>query len=183
MKRADIIMTVGRDFFTDNIENGEFSYEKALKEIGKDYLRFLASDASRRYKNLDLRFANDRVTVLIETKMKLVKGNATRDIEQLQQYVTYEKQLTANEVVAILAATQTDEIRVWLDDSGVIDDKHENKSERVIRPFNDYVDVFLGTKNDKRTIVEHLRRPSTESVDLPRRTRHSASSGRYSLCP
>ncbi len=155
MKRADIITTVGRDFLTDNIENGEFSYEKALKEIGKDYLSFLASDASRRYKNLDLRFANDRVTVLIETKTKLVKGNAAKDIEQLQQYVTYEKQLTANKVVAILAATQTDEIRVWLDDSGVIDDEHENKSERVIRPFTDYVDVFFGAKNDKRTIVEN----------------------------
>lgn len=155
MKRADIITTVGRDFLTDNIENGEFSYEKALKEIGKDYLNFLASDASRRYKNLDLRFANDRVTVLVETKTKLVKGNATKDIEQLQQYVTYEKQLTANKVVAILAATQTDEIRVWLDDSGVIDDEHENTSERVIRPFTDYVDVFFGAKNDKRTIVEN----------------------------
>lgn len=155
MKRADIITTVGIDFLTDNIENGEFSYEKALKEIGKDYLSFLASDASRRYKNLDLRFANDRVTVLVETKTKLVKGNATKDIEQLQQYVTYEKQLTANKVVAILAATQTDEIRVWLDDSGVIDDEHEKKGERVIRPFTDYVDVFFGAKNDKRTIVEN----------------------------
>lgn len=155
MKRADIITTVGRAFLADNIENGEFSYEKALKEIGKDYLNFLASGASRRYKNLDLRFANDRVTVLIETKTKLVNGNATKDIEQLQQYVTYERQLTANKVVAILAATQTDEIRVWLDDSGIIDDEHENKSERVIRPFTDYVDVFFGAKNDKRTIVEN----------------------------
>jgi len=155
MKRADIITTVGRDFLTDNIENGEFSYEKALKEIGKDYLSFLASDALRRYKNLDLRFANDKVTVLVETKTKLVKGSAAKDIQQLQQYVTYERQLTDNRVVAILASTQTDEIRVWLDDSGVIDDEHENKSERVIRPFTDYVDVFFGAKNDKRTIVEN----------------------------
>ena len=31
MKRADIITTVGRDFLTDNIENGEFSYEKPSK--------------------------------------------------------------------------------------------------------------------------------------------------------
>jgi type I restriction-modification system DNA methylase subunit len=155
MKRADIITTVGRDFLTDNIENGEFSYEKALKEIGKDYLSYLASDASRRYRNLDLRFANDRVTVLIETKTKFVKGNATKDIQQLQQYVTYEKQLARNKVVAILAATQTDEIRVWLDDSGIIDDEHENKGERVIRPFTDYEDVFFGARNDKRTIVEN----------------------------
>lgn len=155
MKRADIITTIGRDFLTDNIENGEFSYEKALKEIGKDYLSFLASDALRRYKNLDLRFANDKVTVLVETKTKLVKGSAAKDIQQLQQYVTYERQLTDNRVVAILASTQTDEIRVWLDDSGIIDDEHENKNERVIRPFTDYVDVFFGARNDKRTIVEN----------------------------
>ncbi len=155
MKRTDIITTVGRDFLTENIENGEFSYEKALKEIGKDYLSFLASDATRQYKNLDLRFANDKVTVLVETKIKLVKGSAAKDIQQLQQYVTYEKQLTDNRIVAILAATQTDEIRVWLDDSGIIDDEHENKSERVIRPFTDYVDVFFGAKNDKKTIVEN----------------------------
>ncbi|MCL2087694.1 MAG: N-6 DNA methylase [Oscillospiraceae bacterium] len=155
MRRTDIITTVGSDFLTDNIENGEFSYEKALKEIGKDYLSFLASDALRRYKNLDLRFANERVTVLIETKSKLVKGSAAKDIQQLQQYVTYEKQLTDNRIVAILAATQTDEIRVWLDDSGIIDEEHENKSERVIRPFTDYEDVFFGARNDKRTVVEN----------------------------
>jgi type I restriction enzyme M protein len=155
MKRADIITTVGREFLTDNIENGEFSYKKALKEIGKEMSDFLMSAALRKYQNVDLRFANDRVTVLIETKTKLVKGNVAKDIQQLQQYVTYEKQLTVNKVVAILAATQTDEIRVWLDDSGVIDDEHENKSERVIRPFTDYVDVFFGAKNDKRTIVEN----------------------------
>jgi len=155
VKRTDIITIVGRDFLTDNIENGEFSYEKALKEIGKDYLSFLAFDALRKYKNLDLRFADDRVTVLIETKTKLLKSNATKDIQQLQQYVSYEKQLTDNKIIAILAATQTDEIRVWLDNSGVINDANENKSERVIRPFSDYIDVFFGAKNDKRTIVEN----------------------------
>lgn len=155
MKRADIITTVGREFLTDNIENGEFSYQKALKEIGKEMSDFLMSDALRKYQNIDLRFANERITVLIETKTKLVKSNAAKDIQQLQQYVIYEKQLTENKVVVILAATLTDEIRVWLDDSGIIDDAHESKDERVIRPFTDYVDVFFGAKNDKRTIVEN----------------------------
>jgi len=155
MKRADIIATVGGEFLTDNIENGEFSYEKGLKEIGKNYLNFLTSDAPRKYKNLDLRFANNKVTVLIETKAKFVKGSVAKDMQQLQQYVIYERQLTENKVVAILAATQTDEIRVWLDDSGIINDEHENEVERVIRPFTDYIDVFFSTKNDKRTIVEN----------------------------
>ncbi|NLB82165.1 MAG: N-6 DNA methylase, partial [Clostridiaceae bacterium] len=111
--------------------------------------------ARRQYKDIDLRFANDRVTVLVETKQKLVKGSVANDLEQLQQYVTYEKHLNENKVVAILAATQTDEIRVWLDDSGLIDEEHENKGERVIRPFTDYVDMFFGARNDKRTIVEN----------------------------
>lgn len=154
MKRADIITTVGREFLTDNIENGEFSYLKALKEIGKEMTDYLMSDALRKYQNVDLRFANDRVTVLIETKTKLVNGSAAKDMKQLQQYVIYEKQLTENKVVAILAATQTDEVRVWLDNSGIIDDANECKGERVIRPFVEYLDVFFGTKNDKLTIIQ-----------------------------
>lgn len=154
MKRADIITTVGREFLAANIENDEFSYQKALKEIGKEISDYLVSGARRQYKDIDLRFANDRVTVLVETKQKLVKGSVANDLEQLQQYVTYEKHLTENKVVAILAATQTDEIRVWIDDSGIIDDAHESKGERVIRPFEEYIDVFFGTKNDKLTIIQ-----------------------------
>lgn len=154
MKRADIITKVGREFLFSNIENDEFSYPKALKEIGKDYSNYLISGSRRHYMNIDLRFANDRVTVLVETKQKLIKGNAAKDLMQLQQYVLYEKQLTENRIVAVLAATLTDEIRVWNDDSGIIDDEHENTSERVIRPFSEYIDVFFGTKNDKMAIIQ-----------------------------
>jgi len=154
MRRTDIIETVGREFLTENIENGEFSYLKALKDIGKQMSDFLISGASRKYQNIDLRFANDKITILIETKTKLIKSNEASDIEQLQQYVAYEKQLTSNKVIAILSATQTDEIRVWFDDSGIIDDKHESR-ERVIRPFGEYIDIFFGAKNDKKTIVEN----------------------------
>lgn len=154
MKRTDIITTVGREFLVSNIENDEFSYQKALKEIGKEISDYLVSSARRQYKDIDLRFANDRVTVLIETKQRLVAGSVANDLEQLQQYVIYEKQLTENKVVAILASTLTDEIRVWLDDSGIIDDEHESKGERVIRPFGEYEDVFFGTKNDKLTIIQ-----------------------------
>lgn len=155
MKRADIITMVGREFLVANIENDEFSYQKALKGIGKEISDFLMPGARRQYKDVDLRFANDRISVLVETKQRLVAGSIANDLEQLQQYVIYEKQLTDNKVVAILAATQTDEIRVWLDDSGTIDDAHESKGERVIRPFSDYADVFYGAKNDKRTIIEN----------------------------
>ncbi|NCA80968.1 MAG: SAM-dependent DNA methyltransferase, partial [Sphingobacteriia bacterium] len=62
---------------------------------------------------------------------------------------------TENKVVAILAATLTDEIRVWLDNSGIIDDEHESNGERVIRPFGEYEDGFFGTKNDKLVIIQN----------------------------
>lgn len=154
MKRADIITTVGREFLVCNIENDEFSYQKALKEFGKDIKDYLMAGARRQYKDVDLRFVDNKVTVLIETKQKLVKGNSANDLEQLQQYVLYERQLTENKIVAILAGTLTDEIRVWIDDTGIIDDEHENKNERVIRPFSEYINLFFGTKNDKLAIIQ-----------------------------
>jgi len=154
MRRIDIISTVGREFLISNIENDEFSYQKALKVIGKDISNYLISGARRQYKDVDLRFSNEKLTVLIETKQRLVKSNIENDLEQLQQYVTYEKQLTGNKIVAILAATLTDEIRVWIDDTGIIDDEHENKNERVIRPFSEYLNIFFGTKNDKLAIIQ-----------------------------
>jgi len=154
VKRTDIITTVGREFLISNIENDEFSYQKALKEIGKDSKNYLSDNARRKHKDVDLRFADDRITILIETKQKLTKGNSAKDMEQLQQYVAFEKQLTKNKIVAVLASTLTDEIRVWTNDAGVIDDKNENKKERVIRPFSEYVNIFFGTKNDKLAIVQ-----------------------------
>ena len=36
MIRADIISTIGRNYLVSNIENGEFSYVKALRSIGKN---------------------------------------------------------------------------------------------------------------------------------------------------
>ena len=35
MIRTDIISTIGRKYLSSNIENGEFSYVKALKNVGK----------------------------------------------------------------------------------------------------------------------------------------------------
>ena len=154
MKRTDIITTVGREYLVGNIENDEFSFQKALKEIGKDFKDYLSDSAPRQHKDVDLRFANDKVTILIETKQKLTKGNALKDMGQLQQYVDFEKQLSSNKIVAILASTLTDEIRVWIDNSGIIDDEHENKKERVIRPFSEYINLFFGTKNDKLAIIQ-----------------------------
>lgn len=38
--RLEIIDTIGRDYLTSNIENGEFSYATALRKSGKDIKRY-----------------------------------------------------------------------------------------------------------------------------------------------
>ena len=146
MKRTDIINRVGREYLESNIENEEFSYQKALSKKGKNYTDYLADDARRKYKNLDIRFVYKNLSVLIETKQRLVESSSEADMEQLQQYVIYEKELTGNTIVAILASTVTDEIRVWQDGTNIVDNLHEDKVETVIRPLMEYYDLHFGTK-------------------------------------
>ena len=98
MIRTDIITTVGRKYLTSNIENEEFSYGKALKEIGKNYTDYLSKDAKRTYKDLDIRFANDKLSILIETKQNLMGKDLKDGIIQLQNYINFEKELSNNQV-------------------------------------------------------------------------------------
>ncbi len=155
MKRTDIISRVGREYLVSNIENDEFSYQKALQAIGKKHTDFLIHNARRKYKDLDMRFVFKNLSVLIETKQRLTPSSANADLKQLQQYVIYEKELTGNKTVAILASTITDEIRVWQDGTDVIDDLHEDKVETVIRPLMEYYDLHFGTKNDKNAVIQN----------------------------
>ena len=92
MSRIDIITTIGKKYLTSNIENEEFSYGKALKSIGKDYTEYLSEDAKRIYKNLDIRFANERLSILVETKPNLVGKDLNDGIIQLQNYINFESQ-------------------------------------------------------------------------------------------
>lgn len=87
MKRIDIIEKIGKDYLTSNIENEEFSYQKPLKEIGKDIAEYQKENYKRKYKDLDIRFENKDFSILIETKVKFNQ----KDYEQLQAYVDYEK--------------------------------------------------------------------------------------------
>ena len=48
MKRIDIIEKIGKDYLTSNIENEEFSYQKALKEIGKDIAEYQKENYKRK---------------------------------------------------------------------------------------------------------------------------------------
>ena len=155
MERIDIINTIGREYLKSNIESGEFSYSIALKKIGKNYKDYLTDKAIRDYKDIDLRFVDGSLTILVETKQKLLKSKLIENMEQLQNYVNFEKELTGNKVIAILSSTVNGEIRVWQDGSDIIDDFHEDKDENVIKTMNEYKNIHFGTINNKSEIVQN----------------------------
>lgn len=155
MKRQQIIDIVGKDYLVSNVENGEYSYPKALKGIGKDYKKFLVGHSSKTHQFADLRFESEKLVVLVETKDRLTKKNVKDGIEQLQQYVAYESQLPdTKKTIAILTATETDDVRVWLDTSKPIDAAHAALGEKAIRPMEDYVNLHFGTKNNKIAVIQ-----------------------------
>ena len=110
MIRADMISTIGREYLTSNIENDEYSYPKAFAAQSLTFSP-IRNKAGRAFEKLDIRFVKDNATVLIETKQNFTKV----DEEQLSAYVEYEKALTGNKTVAILANTMNNTvIAFWL---------------------------------------------------------------------
>ena len=155
MTRQQIIDTIGADFLVSNIENGEYSYPKALNGVNKDYKRFLVGHSEKEHKFADIKFESDKLIVLVETKDKLTKKNVSDGMEQLEQYRAYESQLTsAKKVIAILAATQTNDVMVWQDDSSPIDKAHIDPVEKTIRPMEEYVNLHFGTRNNKIAVIQ-----------------------------
>lgn len=73
MIRADIISKIGREYLTSNIENGEFSYKKAFSEIGKNIEDYVNQSSTKTHQFLDLRFSNEKVSILVETKDDFTK--------------------------------------------------------------------------------------------------------------
>ena len=155
MTRQQIIDTVGAQFLISNIENGEYSYPKALKSIGKNYKKFLVGHPDKPHKYADIKFESDKLVVLVETKDKLTKKNVDDGMDQLRQYVTYESHLpTPKKVISILAATETDDVLVWQDGSNVIDKAHIDTGEKAIRSMEDYVNIHFGTRNNKIAVIQ-----------------------------
>ena len=147
MIRADIILTIGRKFLVSNIENDEYSYPKAYKEAGLTFMP-ICDKKGRKFEKLDIRFVKDGVTVLVETKVNFAKI----DEEQLSAYVEYEKNLTGNKIIAILANTENDNIKVW---RGVISDNNILNKEDAIREMHEYVDFYTSKINDKEKIMSN----------------------------
>lgn len=150
MIRADIIAAVGREYLVSNIENDEFSYPKAFRTASLTFVP-IQNDAGRTYEKLDIRFVKDNISVLIETKQNFA-SNLEEAKRQLSAYVEYEKALTGNKVVAILANTTNDAVMVW---RGVVSNGDFIPKETALRTMDEYVDFYTSKINDKEKVMQN----------------------------
>lgn len=140
MKRNEIVEVVGKNFQTENIENGEFSYVQAL-----------GHSVEEKHFKLDLRFYDEKskVAVLVETK-QLYK---TKDFEQLFAYVRLEQQLSKKtKIIAILANTKNDMFKIWK----IEKDSTLELQDTKLKTFQEYVNYFKTQNiNDKTAVLEN----------------------------
>ena len=143
MTRFEIISTIGSEYLTENIENGEFSYAVALN--GTQNLA-----VSSHFK-VDMRFIDEttNTVVLIETKQRF----RVADEAQLFAYVANEIKLNPSaNIIALLANTSNTKIKVWKIKDGV----KESLNDRVLKTMGEYIRYFIPrNKNDKTTVLEN----------------------------
>lgn len=160
-----MINAIGEAFHTSNVENNEYSY---ITEAGsKKYLLELLDFTPSHY-TIDLRFEDDDIVVLIETKVDFEQG----DELQLEEYLLQEKALHPNKkIIAILANTSDGKIKAWksnIDEAGflsgetAIDTMEHYKSLFSIKKYNNRELVLRNTYNlnellHKKDIKESLR--------------------------
>jgi len=148
LNRTEIINTIGAEYLTSNIENEEYSYPKAYKE---NSLKFVPiKNGTRQYEKLDIRFIKDNISILVETK---VDFEADKNSEsQLAAYVEYEKGLTGNKIIAILANTKDAKIKVW---RGAISETNLLDKETMLRSIDEYVDFYTSKVNNKEEVMKN----------------------------
>lgn len=154
MKNVDIINKIGRDFLvtSNGLEKPEFSYADAFKKAGKEFKPIYNNKGNRKYNFLDLRFVKGNVSVLVEEKEDFDFDKTAE--EQLSAYIEYEKVLTGNKIVAILANTgnpNDERIKVW---RGSISDYGFMPKETEIRSIDEYVDFYSYKSNNKETVMK-----------------------------
>jgi len=154
MIRTDIIDKIGRTYLTSNIESEEFSYLKALQSVGKDISTLYEPHWARKYKNLDLRFADSKVSVLIETKANFDNENINLVYEQLNAYIKYEKELTGNKIIGIIANTEDDRILVFYGNSVFADNTTLKRIETKLKTFEEYKDLYFANVNNKMKVIQ-----------------------------
>lgn len=147
VNRHEMIDRIGKEYLTTNIEAGEYSY---VQEAGsKEKLEKAVGHAVKHFK-LDIRFENNSVAVLIETKQSFTKA----DEKQLAEYVEEERALHKGiKIIAILANTNNDKIKVW---RYFVDDSHLLKEETVLDTMEHYVKLFdTARQNDKERVMKN----------------------------
>ncbi len=157
MNRFEIIDKVGAQHHTGNTESGEFSYSSALKSIGKDIKAYQKGDTGVNHQYLDIRFENERLSILVETKNKFSRWDKTKIQKQLQDYVRYEKAFSEKRIVAILAETEGNDIWVWYGQSVIIDDDHKIIEETKLKSFEEYEEICFGKVNDKIKVIDSIK--------------------------
>ncbi|CEP85342.1 HsdM family class I SAM-dependent methyltransferase [Paraclostridium sordellii] len=150
MKRTEMINTVGVDYLISNIENEEFSYPKAYKDNSLEFKPISNSSGNRTYEKLDIRFVKDGISLLIETKVNFEKDKTAET--QLAAYVEYEKNLTGNKIIAILANTSNNKIKVW---RGAISESNLMEQETTLRTMDEYIDFYTSKINDKEKVMKN----------------------------
>lgn len=148
MTRHDIVSRIGSQYLTANIEEDEFSYAKDAGS--KAALEAKVGHPVTHYK-LDRRFVSNtdagRIVVLVETKQNFIDSDA----EQLKAYLEEEQALYHGEkVIAILANTNNDKIRVW---KSAVDDEHLLPDEAVLESMEYYVRLFTTSRQNDRELV------------------------------
>ena len=153
MIRTDMIAAVGREYLVTNIENDEFSYPKAFRDASLNFTP-IQNTANRTFEKLDIRFVKDGISVLIETKQNFETHlNAAK--QQLSAYVEYEKALTGNKIIAILANTGNNNLMVW---RGVVSDNDFLPKESALRTMDEYADFYISKINDKEKVMQKDRK-------------------------
>ncbi len=157
MERFEIIDKIGSSFYSSNLENGEFSYSKGLKSIGKSISDYRNSNSKKKHNYLDIRFENDRLAILVETKNRFDNWDKTEIQQQLQEYVKYEKVYSDRKIVAILAETEGNNVWTWYGQSVIIDDEHVATNLSTILSFEEYEELCFGKVNDKLKVVDSIK--------------------------
>ena len=159
-----MIERVWKKYLTANIENDEFSYVQAF--WSKELLEKKVWPVNH-YK-LDLRFEDNEIAILIETKQKFVDS----DQEQLAEYVKEERALSPNrKIIAILANTTNDKIKVWMD---YLDDDHFLPEQTVLDTMDYYRKLFnVKKQNDKEAVMKNTYKLNEilHKVDIDEKTR------------
>jgi len=157
MDRMHIIEKIGDNYRVGNTENGEFSYAKALRSIGKNLRDYQNATEGTQHAYLDIRFENDRLAILVETKNKFSRWDKNKIQNQLQDYVRFEKAYSNKKIVAILAETSGDDVWVWYGQSVIVDDAHKAINQTKILTFEEYEDLCFGKVNDKIKVVDSIK--------------------------